>query len=116
MKEKNMKRIEGISELTAEEKAQMNALSGLSDSEIDTSETPEWTEQDFANAMRLEGRSMAEAMKLYKTRKAPVTARIDLDVLVWLKAQGEGYQTRMNAILRAAMLQDLRRSHRPHQH
>ena len=27
--------------------------------------------------------------------------RIDPDVLAWFKAQGKGYQTRMNAVLRA---------------
>jgi len=27
--------------------------------------------------------------------------RIDPDVLGWFKAQGKGYQTRMNAVLRA---------------
>jgi uncharacterized protein (DUF4415 family) len=30
--------------------------------------------------------------------------RIDADVLAWLKSQGAGYQTRLNAILRRAML------------
>lgn len=29
--------------------------------------------------------------------------RIDSDVLAWFKAQGKGYQTRMNAVLRAYM-------------
>jgi uncharacterized protein (DUF4415 family) len=33
--------------------------------------------------------------------KARVTVRLDLDILEWLKAQGKGYQTRINAILRA---------------
>jgi uncharacterized protein (DUF4415 family) len=33
--------------------------------------------------------------------------RVDADVLAWLKGQGKGYQTRMNAILRRAMLADL---------
>jgi uncharacterized protein (DUF4415 family) len=32
---------------------------------------------------------------------------MDSDVLAWLKAQGKGYQTRMNAILRQEMLRDL---------
>jgi uncharacterized protein (DUF4415 family) len=32
-----------------------------------------------------------------------VTIRLDADVLVWLKGQGKGYQTRINAILRAYM-------------
>jgi uncharacterized protein (DUF4415 family) len=30
--------------------------------------------------------------------------RIDADVLAWLKSYGKGYQSRLNAILRAAML------------
>jgi uncharacterized protein (DUF4415 family) len=33
--------------------------------------------------------------------KASVSLRIDADVLEWFKAQGSGYQTRINAILRA---------------
>jgi uncharacterized protein (DUF4415 family) len=30
--------------------------------------------------------------------------RIDADVLLWLKSNGKGYQTRINTILREAML------------
>jgi uncharacterized protein (DUF4415 family) len=33
--------------------------------------------------------------------KAAISLRVDADVLEWLKAQGPGYQTRINAILRA---------------
>ncbi len=33
--------------------------------------------------------------------KASVSLRVDADVLAWFKAQGRGYQTRMNAVLRA---------------
>jgi len=35
------------------------------------------------------------------TGKTSVSLRIDADVLEWFKAQGPGYQTRMNAVLRA---------------
>jgi uncharacterized protein (DUF4415 family) len=35
--------------------------------------------------------------------KRPVTLRLDRDVLDWFKAQGPGYQTRINAVLRAYM-------------
>ena len=34
-------------------------------------------------------------------RKQQLTLRLDADVLAWFKAQGKGYQTRMNAVLRA---------------
>jgi len=33
--------------------------------------------------------------------KASVSLRIDADVLNWFRSQGAGYQTRINAILRA---------------
>ncbi|HEY4572462.1 MAG TPA: BrnA antitoxin family protein [Thermoanaerobaculia bacterium] len=33
--------------------------------------------------------------------KSSVSLRIDRDVLEWFKAQGPGYQTRINMILRA---------------
>lgn len=36
-------------------------------------------------------------------RKPTITIRLDADVLAWLKNQGKGYQTRINAILRSYM-------------
>ena len=33
--------------------------------------------------------------------KASISLRVDQEVLDWFKAQGPGYQTRMNAVLRA---------------
>lgn len=33
--------------------------------------------------------------------KAAISLRLEQDVLEWFKAQGPGYQTRMNAVLRA---------------
>ncbi len=35
--------------------------------------------------------------------KRVVTIRLDTDTLAWFKAQGPGYQTRINALLRAHM-------------
>ncbi|WP_420820780.1 BrnA antitoxin family protein [Seongchinamella unica] len=35
------------------------------------------------------------------TGKKSVTIRLDADVLAWMKAQGRGYQSRINAVLRA---------------
>lgn len=43
--------------------------------------------------------------KLYKPLKITVTFRLDADILAWLKKDGKGYQTRMNAVLRSAMEQ-----------
>ncbi len=35
--------------------------------------------------------------------KKPVTIRLDADVLEWFKNQGQGYQTRINSLLRKYM-------------
>ena len=40
---------------------------------------------------------------VYPPRKERITVRLDADILDWLKAQGPGYQTRLNAILRGYM-------------
>jgi uncharacterized protein (DUF4415 family) len=37
------------------------------------------------------------------TGKKSVHLRVDADVLAWFKAQGRGYLTRMNAVLRSYM-------------
>jgi uncharacterized protein (DUF4415 family) len=86
------------------------AVGGSTDRDFDTSDIPELTEEDFAGSVRLNGRTVAEVLQLYRVRKAPITARIDLDVLEWLKGKGDGYQTRLNSILRAAMVNE----HRQH--
>ncbi len=35
------------------------------------------------------------------SRKQSIALRVDADVLEWFKAQGPGYQSRMNAVLKA---------------
>jgi uncharacterized protein (DUF4415 family) len=45
-------------------------------------------------------RNMAD----YKPIKKTVNVRLDADVIEWLQSAGNGYQARMNAILRDAML------------
>ncbi len=44
----------------------------------------------------------------FKPTKTPTTVRLDSDVLHWLRSQGNGYQTRINAVLRREMLSALR--------
>jgi uncharacterized protein (DUF4415 family) len=46
--------------------------------------------------------------RFYKPIKQQLTVRIDADVVEWLKGQGRGYQSRLNEILRSAMLKKLR--------
>ena len=46
-----------------------------------------------------------DAVLVMPGRKRLVSLRIDDDVLEWFKAQGPGYQTRLNAVLRSFMVQ-----------
>ncbi len=81
---------------TDADRARLAALAERSDNEIDLSDIPELTEEDWKNAVR---------GKYYRPAKAQITTSLDKDVLAWLKSDGRGYQTRINAILRREMLQ-----------
>jgi uncharacterized protein (DUF4415 family) len=39
----------------------------------------------------------------YRPIKKSLTIRVDADVVAWLKADGKGYQTRIDTLLREAM-------------
>ena len=71
-------------------------LDALDDADIDFSDIPEITPEMFAQAVVRHGIGLP-------TRKQQVTLRIDSDVLTWFRGQGRGYQTRINALLRAYM-------------
>ncbi len=78
------------------------ALAEMSDEDIDFSDIPATTHEDWIGAVR--GR-------FYRPVKQQLTVRIDADVLDWLKQDdSKGYQKRLNAILRDAMLTAGRRS------
>jgi uncharacterized protein (DUF4415 family) len=85
--------------LTLAQRANLDELAKVPESEIDTSDIPEWTDEQWKNAVR--GR-------LYRPVKHAVSLRLDADVIAWLKKDGEGYQTRANQMLRERMLADLK--------
>ena len=87
--------------LTAKQKRELEALAKMPDREIDTSDIPSLSPSAWKNAVR--GR-------FYKPVKQAVSLRLDADVIAWLRQHGEGYQTRLNALLRTAMLRDLKKS------
>jgi uncharacterized protein (DUF4415 family) len=47
--------------------------------------------------------------KFYRPLKTPVTVRIDNDVIAWLRSKGAGHLTRINDILRSAMMTESKR-------
>jgi len=92
--------LDTLPDMTEERRRKLEKLAALPDEQIDTSDIPELSEAQWAEAVR--GR-------FYRPVKRQITARLDADVLAWLKAGGQGYQTRMNAILRRAMLTETKR-------
>lgn len=57
----------------------------------------------------------AQAMRrseFFRPIKKPVTVRVDMDVLAWLKSKGEGHLTRINTILRETMEREERQGQR----
>ena len=79
--------------LAREQKRDIRAIAAKRDEDIDFSDAPavlDWSGADIG--------------KFYRPKKKPVTMRLDSDVIAWLKADGRGYQTKANWLLRNAML------------
>ncbi|NKC17107.1 MAG: hypothetical protein GKR94_34400 [Gammaproteobacteria bacterium] len=68
----------------------------MEDKDIDLSDLPEIPSEKFANAIV---RKNSKPIP----RKTQITLCLDTDVLNWFKAQGKGYQTNINALLKAYM-------------
>lgn len=81
--------------LTEAQRQNLERLAAMPDDHIKYEDIPKLTEEQLAEFKRPEH---------YRPVKKQITARVDADVLAWLKAGGKGYQSRMNAILRKAML------------
>ena len=86
-----------LPEITEERRRELLELANRPDSEIDFSDIPPLDESFWANAVR---------NPFYRPAKKQTSVRIDSDVLAWLRSKGKGYQTRMNQILREAMLRE----------
>lgn len=71
-------------------------LAQMTDEDIDTSEIPPVPLEMFARGIVRRGLKPVVAKK-------QLTIRVDGDVLEWFKSQGRGYQTQINALLRAYM-------------
>ena len=85
--------------LSAENRKELQKLAARPDREIDLTDIPEIQEIP----------SDAVIGRFYRPKKTIVTIRLDADVVAWIKASGEGYQTRINAYLRQLMRQSQQR-------
>ena len=86
--------------LTPKQRRDLAAL-GLPDDKIDCSDIPPLTEKFWKKAVR---------NPFYRPVKQQLTVRLDADVIAWLREQGKGYQTRLNALAPSAMLREWARS------
>lgn len=77
--------------MSKESQTDWKRLASMPDEAIDTSDIPELDEDFFENA------------EIKVPKKQSVTIRLDTDVLDWFKSQGQGYQTRINQLLRKYM-------------
>lgn len=78
--------------LTADQEAELATLAAMPDDDIDTSDAPELA--DWSNAKR---------GLFYRPIKQQLSLRLDVDVVDWFKrgaTADEGYQTRINRVLR----------------
>jgi uncharacterized protein (DUF4415 family) len=80
----------------AESQANWARLEAMTDEEVER-----LASEDMAE-LGIDPDWMEHATVLFPRPKERVTVRLDPDVLDWLKSQGRGYQTRINAILRAS--------------
>ncbi|MBT9585578.1 BrnA antitoxin family protein [bacterium] len=85
---------------TPEQEARLQRLAQMTDEGIDLSDIPEMTEEEWARRIPLSD--------LYRPKKVPISVKLDADVLLWLKRGGRGYQTRLNDVLRKAMVEDFK--------
>ena len=70
-------------------------IESIADADIDYSDIPEADESFWKRA----------ELQMPRSKKG-IYVRLDADVIDWLKSRGKGYQTRMNAMLRALMESD----------
>jgi uncharacterized protein (DUF4415 family) len=89
------------SPMTSARKRKLAQVAARPDSEIDLSEIPPLEKSFWKNAVR---------NPFYRPVKQQITVRLDADVVAWLRDQGRGYQTRLNRVLREAMLADIKKS------
>jgi uncharacterized protein (DUF4415 family) len=84
--------------ITPASRRRLAKLAARPEREIDFLDIPELDEAFFEKAVR---------NPFYPPVKKQVTVRLDADVIAWLRAQGSGYQTKINSMLRNAMLKAL---------
>lgn len=80
---------------SAKGKTDWAALKAMPNSKINfTEDAPKTSPEDWADAVAHRGLPLP-------VKKEQIALRVDADVIQWFRAQGAGWQTRMNAVLKA---------------
>lgn len=82
--------------ITRQSETDWERVRKMRDEDIDFSDLPEVTPEMFANAIVRKGLKPIPV-------KQQITLRIDKDVITFFREQGQGYQTKINQLLRAYM-------------
>jgi len=82
---------------TRKSETNWDRIRAMEDKDIDLSDSPELTPEMFVRAVVRQG------LKPVTPRKVSLTVRVDREVLEWYRSKGRGYQTQINALLRAYM-------------
>ncbi len=80
-----------------QDKTNIKRLDSLSEDEIESAALSD------PDSLLLEDCDMASLQVVMPKTKESISLRVDPDVLSFFKSYGKGYQTRMNAVLRAYM-------------
>lgn len=85
----------GISATASANKTDWKRVRAMKDANVTfTEDAPATVPEDWADAVAHRGLPLP-------ARKEQIALRVDADVLSWYRAQGAGWQTRMNAVLKA---------------
>jgi uncharacterized protein (DUF4415 family) len=89
-----------IPPLTQQDIAELKRAAAKPESDMDYSDNPVTTDEMWA-VHRVQN-------PFYRPVKVHASLRIDADVMAWFKQQGKGYQSKINAVLRDAMISNLK--------
>lgn len=86
-----------------DDRTDLNRVRAMSEAELERAiaSDPDWNE--------VPANWYESAQAIVPTQKRLISVRLDSDVIDWFKAQGPGYQSRINAVLRVFMRQNRNR-------
>ncbi|MEY4510624.1 MAG: hypothetical protein RLZZ450_2746 [Pseudomonadota bacterium] len=92
-----------MSKRSSKVKSDLARVGAMRDEDVDYSEIAELDDSFWKSAVFMPNGIDMDKLPS-RAKKAAISVRLDDDVLAWLKKPGDGYQKRLNGILRHVML------------